>query len=386
MARTAFVDELNIVAVGGRGGDGVVRFLRERARPRGGPDGGDGGRGGNVLAVAEPRLNSFVSLRGLREIRARDGQSGGEANKHGANGEDAILKLPLGAKIIDADTGRLHAVLNSPGESVVLAQGGRGGLGNARFKSAVNRAPRRRTSGEPRETRRFKLEFQIPAQAAFCGPPNCGKSSLLRAMSAARPKVAAYPFTTTAPQLGFVSLSESDAGVVVADTPPLTEGAAQAAETGRRFARHLQSAELLVAVADASAGASAAAADFRATVRELSACGCAKIPKWLALNKTDALPEDMREAVRRDAESALRGELSGAKIFALSAQTGEGVSDLARAMLEHSETVRARTVESAKMNSFSQEGGAYSDSFSGAGFDSDSDSEFDSDFDSDEAL
>ena len=369
MARTAFVDELSIVAVGGRGGDGVVRFLRERARPRGGPDGGDGGRGGNVLATAEPRLNSFVSLRGMREIRAQDGQPGGEANKHGANGEDAILKLPLGAKIIDADTGRLHAVLSAPGESVVLAQGGRGGLGNAQFKSAVNRAPRRRTSGEPRETRRFKLEFQIPAQVAFCGPPNCGKSSLLRAMSAARPKVAAYPFTTTAPQLGFVSLSESDSGVVVADTPPLSEGAARAAETGRRFARHLRSAELLVAVADASAGASAAAADFRATVRELSACGCGKIPKWLALNKTDALPEDMRETVRRDAESALRGELSGAKVFALSAHTGAGVADLARAMLAHSETVRA----SAGTNSFLR--GDEMDAISGL----DSDSDFDSD-------
>ena len=342
MARPAFVDELNIVAVGGRGGDGVVRFLRERARPCGGPDGGDGGRGGNVVALAEPRLNSFVSLRGMREIRAQDGEPGGDANKHGASGDDAVLKLPLGARIIDADTGRVHAVLNAPGESAVLAQGGRGGMGNARFKSAANRAPRRRTTGEPRETRRFKLEFQLPAEVALCGPPNCGKSSLLRAISAARPKVAEYPFTTTAPQLGFVSLSESDRGVVVADTPALTENSSQGAGLGCGFTRHLQSVSLLALVADAAAGAQAAVADFRTTVRELAACGCGKIPVLLALNKMDVLPEDMREDALRDARAELKRELAGGRIFALSAKTGEGAPELARAILEHAESVRAR--------------------------------------------
>ena len=342
MARPAFVDELNIVAVGGRGGDGVVRFLRERARPRGGPDGGDGGRGGNVVALAEPRLNSFVSLRGMREIRAQDGESGGDSNKHGASGDDAVLKLPLGARIIDADTGRVHAVLNAPGESAVLAQGGRGGMGNARFKSAANRAPRRRTTGEPRETRRFKLEFQLPAEVALCGPPNCGKSSLLRAISAARPKVAEYPFTTTAPQLGFVSLSESDRGVVVADTPALTENSSQGAGLGCGFTRHLQSVSLLALVVDAAAGADAAAADFRTTVRELAACECGEIPVLLALNKMDALPEDMREDALRDTQAELKRELAGDRIFALSAKTGEGAPELARAILEHSESVRAR--------------------------------------------
>ena len=339
MARSAFVDELNIAAVGGRGGDGVVRFLRQRARPRGGPDGGDGGRGGDVLAAADPRLNSFVSLRGLREIRAQDGQPGGDANKHGANGQNAILKLPLGTRLLDADTGRLHAVLDSADQEIVLARGGKGGMGNARFKSAVNRAPRRRTSGEPRETRRFRLEFRLSAQVGLCGPPNAGKSSLLRAMSAARPKVAEYPFTTTAPRLGFVSLSESDSGVLVADTPALAENAARGAGLGGGFVRHLGGAKLLVIVADASAGANAAAAGFRATARALAECGgnkIARIPKWLALNKMDLPPPDMRESIRRDAESELRRECPGGKIFSLSAKTGDGVPALARAMLEHS--------------------------------------------------
>ena len=333
MARPAFVDELNLIAVGGRGGDGVVRFLRQRARPRGGPNGGDGGRGGNVLAVADPRLNSFISLRGLREIRAQDGEPGGDANKHGANGEDAVLKLPVGARIVDADTGRTHAVLKDPGQSAVLARGGRGGLGNTRFKSAVNRAPRRSTTGEPRETRRFHLEFQLPARAALCGPPNSGKSSLLRAMSAARPKVADYPFTTTAPQLGFVALSESDDGAVVADTPALVENSANGAGLGAAFARGLNAAKLLVVVADISAGSAAAAADFRATARELAACGCGKVPKCLALNKIDALPASMRDAAKKECAAALRRELPRAKIFPLSAKTGDGVPALTRAIL-----------------------------------------------------
>ena len=330
MARPAFVDELGIVAVGGRGGDGVVRFLRERARPRGGPDGGDGGRGGNVIAIAEPRLNSFVSLRGLREIRAEDGHPGGDANKHGANGNDAVLKLPVGARIIDSDTGRIHAVLNAPGDSAVLARGGRGGMGNARFKSAVNRAPRRSTNGEPRETRRFKLEFPLPAEIALCGPPNGGKSSLLRALSAARPKVADYPFTTTAPQLGFVSLSDSDSGAVVADTPALAENSP--------FIRHLGAVKLLAVVSDLSIGVDAVVDSARAAVRALNKCGCQKILKWHILNKMDSLPEEER----REVESALRREFPDSRIFAVSARNGEGARELKRALVEFAGEARSR--------------------------------------------
>ena len=378
MARSAFVDELNIVAVGGRGGDGVVRFLRQRARPRGGPDGGDGGRGGDVVAAADARLNSFVSLRGLREVRAQDGAPGGEANKHGANGESAVVRLPPGARIVDADTGRLHAVLKAPGESAVLVRGGRGGVGNARFKSAVNRAPRRKTSGEPRETRRFKLEFRLPAEVGFCGPPNSGKSSLLRAMSAARPKVADYPFTTVAPQLGFVALSESDAGVLAADTPALAENAADGGGLGGGFVRHLDNANLLVVVADASAGADAAVADFRATVRALAQCGgkkIAQIPKWLALNKMDLQPDDIREAVRCEMESELRRDGFVGKIFSLSARTGDGVAALARAMLNHS--ALAKTKSDSEPDSV-LDSDSDSDSSFGSGPDSDSGLESDS--------
>ena len=342
MARSAFVDEIAIVAVGGGGGDGVVRFLRERARPRGGPDGGDGGRGGDVVARAEARLNSFVSLRGQREFRAQDGAPGGDANKRGADGENATVRLPPGARIVDADTGRTHAVLTSPGDESVLARGGRGGLGNARFKSAVNRAPRRRTSGEPREVRRFRLELRLPAEVGLCGAPNAGKSALLRAMSAARPKVADYPFTTTAPQLGFVSLADDDAGALAADTPGLIAGAADGAGLGSGFLRHLSSVRLAVVVADASEGADSVCENFRTVSTEMVRGGgksLGRIPKLLALNKMDAVDSDVRTGLVREVKKRLGKSLSGGKagggkVFPVSAKTGEGVEELARAMID----------------------------------------------------
>ena len=240
-----FVDEAVIEVHAGDGGNGAVSFRREKYVPRGGPDGGDGGRGGSVLARADRNINTLIDYRYARIHRAKGGENGMGADKYGRGADqygkgadDVELRVPVGTVVSDADTGELVADLATDGATAVLARGGKGGLGNLRFKSSTNRAPRQHTNGEPGGSRRIRFELKVLADVGLLGLPNAGKSTLIRAVSAARPKVADYPFTTLAPALGVVRTDERRS-FVVADIPGLIEGAAEGAGLGHRFLRHL---------------------------------------------------------------------------------------------------------------------------------------------------
>lgn len=333
--KKGFIDETSLAVAGGGGGNGVVSFLRERGKPWGGPNGGDGGRGGDVCIAADPRIKTLLELGRRRRVVAGRGKHGKGGDKCGAAGEDVVLYAPAGTRICDLDTGRLHADLVRGGEKVVLARGGRGGLGNTRFKSSTNRAPRRATEGEPGEERRFSLELRILADVGLFGMPNAGKSSLLRALSAATPKVAPYPFTTLSPQLGVIG-SEDGASVTVADVPGLIGGAARGAGLGNRFLRHLARTALLCQVVDMSAGDPAA--DCLQVKKELEASGLQLLckPQCLILNKTDMLTAAEREKRRARMRRRFPGFL---RICEVSALSGEGTKELSRFLLEHHASV-----------------------------------------------
>lgn len=322
---TAFIDEVEITVSGGNGGDGIVSFLRERSRPDGGPNGGDGGRGGDVVLSAAESVNTLLEFRRRRLVAAANGRRGMGKNRHGADGDNAVLQAPTGTRVIDVDTGGLHADLTCAGQSIVLAAGGAGGIGNARFKSSRNRAPRLATSGRRGERRCFRLELRLLADVGLLGAPNAGKSTLLRAMSAACPKVAAYPFTTLEPQLGCVYVSEREDGAVVADIPGLIRGAADGAGLGNRFLRHVSRTTLLCQVVDASAPHPAA--DCRMVdeeLRQAAPSGLADKPRWLIMNKMDLLTANAREDCLRH----MRREFPFfGRVLPLSALTGEGVGD-----------------------------------------------------------
>ncbi|MBL8446316.1 MAG: GTPase ObgE, partial [Zoogloeaceae bacterium] len=233
-----FFDEARIEVIAGDGGNGSASFRREKFVPRGGPDGGDGGRGGSVLAVADRNINTLVDYRYTRIFRAQRGENGRGADCYGKGGEDITLRMPVGTVIKDLESGELVADLDSDGKQVVVAKGGRGGLGNLHFKSSTNRAPRQFTHGEEGERRNLHLELKVLADVGLLGMPNAGKSTFIRAVSAARPKVADYPFTTLQPNLGVVRTDENRS-FVVADIPGLIEGAAEGAGLGHQFLRHL---------------------------------------------------------------------------------------------------------------------------------------------------
>ena len=332
MRRSAFIDEVEITVVGGRGGDGMISFLRERARPHGGPNGGDGGHGGSVLAIATTALNTLSEYRFRRRIVAANGERGGGKDRHGKNGGDTVLEMPLGTRIFDAETGDLHADLTAAEEPVLLSAGGRGGFGNAHFKTSVNRAPRRFTPGETSVERHFRLELSVLADVGLLGAPNVGKSTLLRAISSARPKVADYPFTTLAPQLGVVRFEDGHDSAVVADIPGLLDGAAEGVGLGNRFLRHLSRTALLWQVADISSPT--LAEDCLAIGRELAAADLGELktkPRWLILNKTDLLSsaEDIENRRRQMSEDFPHFSV----VLALSAQTGDGTKDAMRRLL-----------------------------------------------------
>lgn len=299
-----FVDEALIRVHAGHGGHGCMSFLRERCRPRGGPDGGDGGRGGDVVVVADPGLNTLADFRYTRVFRAARGAPGAGGNRAGRQGEDRVIRLPAATVVSDADTGETLFDMVRAGPRRVVARGGRGGLGNARFKSSVNRAPRRVTPGRPGEEWNLKLELRVLADVGLLGLPNAGKSTLLRAVSAARPKVADYPFTTLHPELGVVDAGPGS-GFVVADVPGLIEGAARGAGLGVRFLNHLRRTRLLLHVVDLSG--SGLAADpvhaVRSVHAELEAFGHGldRLPQWLVFNKCDALAADAARAAGEDA-------------------------------------------------------------------------------------
>jgi GTP-binding protein len=317
-----FIDEARIQVHAGRGGDGSAAFRREKFVPRGGPAGGDGGRGGSVWVRAERNLNTLIDYRYARIHRAGDGEHGRGSDQYGAAGADLELRVPVGTLVKDAADGALLADLAADGARALLARGGRGGLGNLRFKSSVNRAPRQFTRGEPGESRELMLELRVLADVGLLGLPNAGKSTFLRAVSAARPKVAAYPFTTLQPSLGAV-LVGGDASFVVADIPGLIEGAAEGAGLGHQFLRHVARTRLLMHLVDISqpGGAAVAARAVRALAAELRKHdrSLARKPRWLLFNKADLVPD--AEARARAALRALRWT---GPWFLVSALTGEG--------------------------------------------------------------
>ncbi len=314
-----FIDEAKIEVHAGKGGDGSAAFRRERYVPRGGPSGGDGGRGGSVWAVADRNLNTLIDYRYARLHRAGDGAAGGGSDKNGRAGRDIELRVPLGTVLRDAESGEPLADLARDGDRALLARGGRGGLGNLHFKSSTNRAPRQHTRGEPGESRSLALELRVLADVGLLGLPNAGKSTFIRAVSSARPKVADYPFTTLNPSLGVVRIAH-DASFVVADIPGLIEGAAEGAGLGHQFLRHLARTRLLLHLVDI---APADAADspvegVRAIVRELRKYdpGLHRKPRWLVFNKADLAP-DADERIARCLR-ALRWKGAWFKVSALS--------------------------------------------------------------------
>jgi GTPase len=293
-----FIDEAKIEVVAGRGGNGAASFRREKFVPKGGPDGGDGGKGGSVWAVADENINTLVEYRFVKRYQAKNGEKGHGSDRYGRGAEDIELKMPVGTLIRDVDTNQVVADLTHHGQRICLAKGGKGGLGNIHFKSSVNRAPRQSTPGEEGEARSLQLELKVLADVGLLGMPNAGKSTLISAVSAARPKVADYPFTTLHPNLGVVR-SDDNHSFVMADIPGLIEGAADGAGLGHRFLKHLSRTGLLLHVVDIAPfdDAIKPAQEALALIEELRRYDDALFdkPRWLVLNKVDMLAEEERE-------------------------------------------------------------------------------------------
>jgi GTP-binding protein len=294
-----FVDEANIKVLAGDGGNGCISFRREKFIPFGGPDGGDGGFGGSIWLVADEGLNTLVDFRHQRSFKARRGENGMGSQMYGKGGEDTIIRVPVGTMITNVDTDEIIGDLTGDGQRMLVAQGGKGGLGNIHFKTSVNRAPRKSTPGTPGETRELKLELRLLADVGLLGFPNAGKSTFIRAVSAATPRVADYPFTTLVPNLGVVSLGV-DSSFVIADIPGLIEGAADGAGLGIQFLRHVARTSLLLHLVDiAPLDDVDVAGQVRAIEQELTKFNPELLerPRWLVLNKADMLGDDERQAV-----------------------------------------------------------------------------------------
>jgi len=329
-----FFDEAKIEVIAGKGGDGSASMRREKFVPRGGPDGGDGGRGGSIYAVADSNLNTLIDYRYTRIFRAKGGENGRGRDQYGKGAEDIVLRVPVGTVIKNADSGEVIADLAKDGDRVVLVQGGKGGLGNLHFKSSVNRAPRQFTRGLPGEERKLEMELRVLADVGLLGMPNAGKSTFIRAVSSARPKVADYPFTTLHPNLGVVRVDESRS-FVVADIPGLIEGAAEGAGLGHQFLRHLQRTHLLLHLVDMAPFDTAIdpAAEVKALANELKKYDAqlAKKPRWLVMNKADLL--DPAEAKKRAA--ALVKKLRWTKPwFVISGIRSEGTREVTFAVMD----------------------------------------------------
>ena len=331
-----FIDEARISVAAGDGGNGVVSFRREKYEPEGGPDGGDGGRGGSIRVSADRNINTLIEYRYTRKFAAQRGENGASAGCYGRGGKDVVLRVPVGTLITDLDTRQVLADLSHDGQTVLIAKGGKGGLGNIHFKSSTNRAPRQYTPGEPGEERDLRLELRVLADVGLLGLPNAGKSTFIRAVSAARPKVADYPFTTLSPKLGVVRVSE-EKSFVVADIPGLIEGAAAGAGLGIRFLKHLARTRVLLHLIDLAPLDPEAdpVRDARAIVRELEKYSpeLAAKPRWLVLNKLDLIAPDAR---KRRIEDFLRayGASDGPPCFPISAVSGEGCRPLIFALQE----------------------------------------------------
>ncbi|PZQ73672.1 MAG: GTPase ObgE [Variovorax paradoxus] len=333
-----FVDEAFIDVAAGDGGNGCVSFRHEKYKEFGGPDGGDGGRGGHVLAVADVNLNTLVDFRFSRRHEAKRGQHGMGSDMFGAAGQDVTLRMPVGTIISDAETGEVLHELLTPGEVITIAKGGDGGFGNLRFKSSINRAPRQKTPGWPGERKSLKLELKVLADVGLLGMPNAGKSTLISAISNARPRIADYPFTTLHPNLGVVRVGPEQS-FVVADLPGLIEGASEGAGLGHLFLRHLQRTRLLLHVIDMAPFDDSIdpVAQAKAIVGELKKYdeGLYKKPRWLVLNKLDMVPAEEREARVKDFVKRLRFK---GPVFEISALTREGCEPLVQAVYQQVRT------------------------------------------------
>ncbi len=327
-----FVDEARIEVQAGRGGDGCASFRREKFIPKGGPDGGDGGRGGSVWAVADHNLNTLIEYRYQRRIAAGNGEHGSGSDCYGASGKDVELRVPVGTVVIDEESGHALADLARSGQRALIAKGGAGGLGNLHFKSSTNRAPRQKTPGKPGEHRLLRLELKVLADVGLLGFPNAGKSTLISAVSNARPKVADYPFTTLHPHLGVVRV-DGNSSFVIADVPGLIEGAAEGAGLGHRFLRHLSRTRLLLHVVDIAPIDEHAdpVRQARALVGELRKFdpAVARKPRWIVLNKIDLVEAGQREQIAAEFRRRLRTK---APLFLVSAATGEGCRELVYAV------------------------------------------------------
>lgn len=330
-----FVDEAFIDIAAGDGGNGCVSFRHEKYKEFGGPNGGDGGRGGHVWAVADPNLNTLVDYRFSRRHEAGRGEHGMGSDMFGAAGNDITLKMPVGTIVTDAETGEVLYELLVPGEKIMIAKGGDGGFGNMRFKSSINRAPRQKTPGWPGERKSLKLELKVLADVGLLGMPNAGKSTLIAAVSNARPKIADYPFTTLHPNLGVVRVGPEQS-FVVADVPGLIEGAAEGAGLGHQFLRHLQRTRLLLHVVDVAPFDEGVdpVAQAKAIVEELKKYDRALYdkPRWLVLNKLDMVPEEERAARVKDFVKRYKWK---GPVFEISALTREGCEPLVKAIWQH---------------------------------------------------
>lgn len=344
-----FIDEAKIVVFAGKGGDGSASFRREKFIPRGGPDGGDGGRGGSIYAVADKDINTLVDYRFVKQYRARGGENGRGADCYGKGADDIYLRMPVGTVIADLHTAEIIADLTHDGQTVMIAKGGKGGLGNIHFKSSVNRAPRQFTYGEAGEERELKLELRVLADVGLLGMPNAGKSTFIRSVSAAKPKVADYPFTTLHPNLGVVRIDHNQS-FVIADIPGVIEGAADGAGLGHRFLKHLQRTRLLLHLVDLAPfnPETDPVAEAHAIVNELRKYdeSLYNKPRWLVLNKVDMLGKDERDTRVQEFLKAYgwpEGEEdpyadfdpAGPRYFVIAGLTGEGCDMLKYAIMDY---------------------------------------------------
>jgi GTP-binding protein len=326
-----FIDEASIEVRAGDGGNGCVSFRREKYIPRGGPDGGDGGDGGSVILEADSSMNTLVDFRHNRKFIAARGENGSGRNCTGKSGDDLIIRVPVGTVVHEADTGELIGDLVYEGQRLLVARGGFHGLGNVRFKSSTNRTPRQSKPGTPGEVRHLLLELKLLADVGLLGQPNAGKSTLIRAVSAARPKVADYPFTTLYPNLGVVKVA-AHRSFVMADIPGLIEGAAEGAGLGVQFLKHLSRTRLLLHLVDVGPMGNPVA-DFNAIVAELERFSpeLAARERWLVLNKIDLLPQAERDQRCREVVTALQWT---GPVFEISALAAEGTDRLVQAAMD----------------------------------------------------
>lgn len=335
-----FVDEATIEVTAGKGGNGCVSFRREKFVPKGGPDGGDGGDGGSVYIEGDDSLNTMIDYRYTRRFRAESGEAGRGRNCSGKSGSDLVLPVPLGTTVLDESSGEILGDIREAGERLLVAQGGFHGLGNTRYKSSINRAPRQSSPGSEGESRQLKLELKVLADVGLLGLPNAGKSTLIRAVSAATPKVADYPFTTLIPNLGVVKV-DAYRSFVVADIPGLIEGASEGAGLGIRFLKHLTRNRVLLHLVDVAPldGGDAGEAAC-AVIRELEAFSptLARRPRWLVLNKTDLVDETLLSECRDRVVAALNW--SG-PVYTISAVAGRGTERLCGDLMTYLEAQQA---------------------------------------------